>query len=246
MHALLLALGQQPEIAAGAARYLSALAPSLYCYVAQECLKRYLMAQGVVKPAMLITIATTCASPLLYWLFMFKLDMRLQGAACALNLAQLVQALLLAAYVVHRDARLRGRPEQTFQGWSREAVRGWGKYLKYAVPAAAMVGGRGPAAANPLPLLLCLARRWGQLLADPPARPPACLPARLRCCGAAGRPCHHPHPPTVHARAHKPRRRCAPSGGCTRSSSSWPGCCPTPRLRSALWACASRCRRGCT
>jgi hypothetical protein len=73
---------------------------------------------------------------------MFKLDMRLQGAAAALNVAQLLQALLLAAYVARRDAQLRGQPEQTSRGWSREALRGWGKYFKYAVPAAAMVGGR--------------------------------------------------------------------------------------------------------
>jgi MATE family multidrug resistance protein len=67
MEPLLLALGQEPQIAAGAAAYLSALTPSLYCYAAQECLKRYLMAQGVVTPAMVITIATTATSPFVYW-----------------------------------------------------------------------------------------------------------------------------------------------------------------------------------
>jgi hypothetical protein len=102
---------------------------------------------------------------------MFKLDMRLQGAAAALNMAQLLQALLLAAYTAHRDVRLRGKPEQTFRGWSREAVQGWGKYFKYAVPAAAMVGS---AAGPPLVLLRTLLAA---------CREPPLPPCRRRCLG---------------------------------------------------------------
>jgi hypothetical protein len=37
-----------------------------------ECLKRYLLAQRVVVPAMIITIATALVAPLYNWLLLFK------------------------------------------------------------------------------------------------------------------------------------------------------------------------------
>jgi hypothetical protein len=37
-----------------------------------ECLKRYLLAQQVVLPGMLITIITSCLCPLYNWLLIFK------------------------------------------------------------------------------------------------------------------------------------------------------------------------------
>lgn len=136
---ILLRLKQHPDIAAGSASYLTTLTPSLYAMVLQECLKRYLMAQGVVKPAMVITVLTTCIAPGACWLLIFKWGMGLQGAAWALNFLQAMQALLLVVYTVVRDVHLRGSLMQTFHGWSIEAAQGWGRYLKYALPAAAMI-----------------------------------------------------------------------------------------------------------
>lgn len=43
--ALLLALGQSPVIAASAATYLAALAPSMFLYVLSECLQTFLVVQ---------------------------------------------------------------------------------------------------------------------------------------------------------------------------------------------------------
>jgi Na+-driven multidrug efflux pump len=37
-----------------------------------ECLKRYLLAQQVVLPGMVITIITSCLCPLYNWLLIFK------------------------------------------------------------------------------------------------------------------------------------------------------------------------------
>jgi MATE family multidrug resistance protein len=136
---LLLRLGQQPEIAAGAAGYLAILTPSLFFCAVQETVKRYLMAQGVVTAPMLATIVTTVTAPAYYYLLMYRFGLGLDGAAWALNLCQMQQSMALVAYTAYRDLGLRGSPQQTFHGWSLEAVQGWGRYLGYAVPAAIML-----------------------------------------------------------------------------------------------------------
>lgn len=39
-------------------------------------------------------------------------------------------ALLLGGYIAWRDWSLRGLPHATWHGWSRDALRGWGTYLR--------------------------------------------------------------------------------------------------------------------
>jgi hypothetical protein len=46
--------------------------PTLYTGAVVECLKRYLLAQRVVLPGMVVTVATCLLSPIYNWLFIFK------------------------------------------------------------------------------------------------------------------------------------------------------------------------------
>lgn len=43
------------------------------------------MAQGVVRPASVVTLVGLALSPLYAWLFIFRLDWRLLGAAVAMD-----------------------------------------------------------------------------------------------------------------------------------------------------------------
>jgi hypothetical protein len=52
--------------------YLWLITPVVYMSALCECLKRYLLAQRVVVPAMIITIATALVAPLYNWLLLFK------------------------------------------------------------------------------------------------------------------------------------------------------------------------------
>lgn len=49
---------------------------------------------------------------------------------------------LLAAYVCARSWAQRGLDRRTWHGFSREALRGWGGYLKIAVPSVVMLCGK--------------------------------------------------------------------------------------------------------
>jgi hypothetical protein len=53
-------------------RYLRLITPTLYMNAVVECLKRYLLAQRVVVPGMVVTVLTCLLSPLYNWLLIFR------------------------------------------------------------------------------------------------------------------------------------------------------------------------------
>jgi MATE family multidrug resistance protein len=140
-HALLLQLGQQPDIAALASRYLILCIPCLFLTTTMECIRKYLQSQRAVKPAMAVSAAVLLASPLFFWLLVEKCQLGLDGAALAFIACQVTTLLGLLGYVMYRAWRLQGKREQTWGGWSGEAFQGWGEYCSYGLPAAAMIAG---------------------------------------------------------------------------------------------------------
>jgi len=141
MERIMLALGQDPGLAAASARYLQWTSPSLFFLTGAECLKRYLMAQSVILPATVAAIAAALVAVVFNYFFIFKFGMGLVGAAIASNIAQAAPLLVLVAWTVVREARMRaaGDAERTWFGWSREALSEWGEYCRLAAPSAAMV-----------------------------------------------------------------------------------------------------------
>lgn len=127
-HALLLRLGQQPDIAALASRYLILCIPCLFLTTAIECIRKYLQSQRAVKPAMTVAAVILAASPLFFWLLMDKLQMGLDGAALAFVACQVATLLGLLGYVVYRAYAMQGKREQTWGGWSAEAFKDWPEY----------------------------------------------------------------------------------------------------------------------
>ncbi|KAF8063707.1 DTX14 [Scenedesmus sp. PABB004] len=136
---VMLALGQDPHIAAGAATYLWAITPTLFMAALTECLKRYLLAQRVVLPGMVVTIVTALAAPLYFWLLTARWQLGLLGAARAFVLSQGTGAALLLGYTLWRDAARAGTPDATWPRPGAAVLAGWGTYLSYGLPAAAMI-----------------------------------------------------------------------------------------------------------
>lgn len=63
----------QPSAAALLRRsILWIVTPSLYSNALVECLRRYLLAQRVVLPGMLITVLSTCACPLYNYVLIYR------------------------------------------------------------------------------------------------------------------------------------------------------------------------------
>jgi Na+-driven multidrug efflux pump len=74
--------------------------------------------------------ATLAASPFIFWAFMVKAQMGLDGAALAFISCQLCTLIGLLGCVAWRAVRMQGKREQTWGGWSKEALQDWPEYLK--------------------------------------------------------------------------------------------------------------------
>ncbi|MEW5304049.1 MAG: hypothetical protein WDW36_006684 [Sanguina aurantia] len=103
---LLSVLGQPPDIAAGAARYLLLTLPALYLHSVHECMGRFLLAQGIVAPGVVISAITAAVTPVFCYVLVYKLEMQLDGAAYAYVATQATQTLLTLAYVGWRERQL--------------------------------------------------------------------------------------------------------------------------------------------
>lgn len=114
---LMTAVGQERAIAAGAARFLLLCTPALFCAGLFECLKRYLMAQGVVTPVTAVSLAAVLLAPPFNWALIFRAGLGLDGAAAALVATWVSMLCMLAAYVAWHERRRRGTPQQTWHGW---------------------------------------------------------------------------------------------------------------------------------
>lgn len=79
---------QDPLLSRSAARYIRLVIPALLAQCMFEIFKRYLMSQGVVRPASWVTLAGLALVPLYAYGFVFWLDWRLDGAAIAVSVTQ--------------------------------------------------------------------------------------------------------------------------------------------------------------
>ncbi|PWZ55133.1 Protein DETOXIFICATION 16 [Zea mays] len=133
---LLLAIGEDPDIAAEAGAYARWLIPSLAAFVPLTCHMRFLQTQSVVVPVMASSGVTALAHVLLCYTLVYKVGMGSKGAALGAAVSYSVNLAVLALYV-----RLSSACKATWTGFSTEAFSfsGLREYAKLAVPSAMMV-----------------------------------------------------------------------------------------------------------
>ncbi|GAB4817451.1 hypothetical protein N2152v2_004497 [Parachlorella kessleri] len=135
---LLALLGQDPDIAKAAGRYIRLYSPVLPLHGVVLCIYRYLLAQGAAAYVMVAGAVFFAATGPINSLLIFKLGLGLDGsalAAVACDVVYLVVLILLAAYHnLSKPPHIR-----PWQGWSWEAFLHWGPYLKVVVASIAMV-----------------------------------------------------------------------------------------------------------
>ena len=131
---ILVRLGQDPEIAAGAGLYIRWMIPGLFFYGWLQCHVRFLQTQKIVVPMMLSSGVTAANHVLMCWALVYKLDMGFKGAAMANAVSYLINVSILALYV-----RTSPSCKDTWTGFSAEAFRDIPGFLKLAVPSALML-----------------------------------------------------------------------------------------------------------
>ncbi|KAL6754135.1 MATE efflux family protein [Haematococcus lacustris] len=135
---VLVAMGQDPDIARAAGRFTILLAPCLVMDGADQCCRRYLAAQSIVQPLMLVTLLATLMTPAYLWYFIVRLDFGLDGAAVAWNCVQCTSLMGLVVYILWHNSQ-QDPALRTWHGWTRECLSDWGTYIRVAIPSMVMI-----------------------------------------------------------------------------------------------------------
>ena len=134
MTSILVALGEDPEIAQAAQTYVYWLIPILLSYVLLFPLIKFFQTQKAVLPLMICSgVTVICHVPLL-WLVIDKLQVGFIGAAIAMNVSLVINLSLLFCFL-----RFSSRFEKTFISLSWETFQDFGDFFRLALPSAIMM-----------------------------------------------------------------------------------------------------------
>uniref|UniRef100_A0A667YXD1 Multidrug and toxin extrusion protein n=1 Tax=Myripristis murdjan TaxID=586833 RepID=A0A667YXD1_9TELE len=132
--AILLCLGQRPEVARIAQLYIIAYLPAvpedinscgsiLWCFCSQSIILPQVYSAALANVA---NIATN-------YILVSWLDLGVHGSAAANTLSQIYICAFLFAYIWWKKLH-----EKTWGGWSAESLQEWGSYMKLAIPSTFM------------------------------------------------------------------------------------------------------------
>lgn len=137
----LVGMGQAPELAVDAERYVMIQIPSIPAFLGFTALRQYLQGRGIVAPALWITLLANVLNVILDWALIFghlgSPALGLTGAAIATTITRSFLLIGLALWVwrfrLHRGA---------WHGWSRRAFdrKGVGEIFAYGIPVAIQYG----------------------------------------------------------------------------------------------------------
>lgn len=131
---ILVSLGQDHDISAGAGEFNRGMIPGLFAYGILQCLIRFLQAQNIVVPMMISSGMTAIFHIFMCWLFLFKIKLGSRGAALANAVSYWINVLLLALYIKFSSACAK-----SYTGFSREAFKDILGFLRLAIPSAIMI-----------------------------------------------------------------------------------------------------------
>ncbi|PGG96433.1 hypothetical protein AJ80_09829 [Polytolypa hystricis UAMH7299] len=129
-----LILGQDPQLSRDSARFLRCLIPGGLGYIYFESMKKYLQAQGIMRPGTYVLFITSPINGVLNYLFCYTLKIGLLGAPLATSISYWLSFLLLVAY-----ARFIGGSE-CWGGWTRRSLNNMGTFAHLAVMGIVHVG----------------------------------------------------------------------------------------------------------
>ncbi|GAQ42650.1 hypothetical protein AtubIFM61612_002120 [Aspergillus tubingensis] len=129
-----LLLGQDPQLSRDSARFLTCLIPGGLGYIYFEAMKKYLQAQGIMRPGTYVLLITVPFNAFLNYLFCYTFHMGLLGAPFATGISYWLSFVLLVIY-----ARFIAGSE-CWGGWSRKAFENLGTFARLAFLGVVHVG----------------------------------------------------------------------------------------------------------
>ncbi|KAI4350977.1 hypothetical protein L6164_005377 [Bauhinia variegata] len=131
---ILMAFGQDPDIATEAGEYAFYLIPCIFGYALLQCLNRFLQTQNIVSPMMFSSGFTTLLHILICWIMVYKTGLGNKGAALANSVSYWVNVIILALYVKFSPSCA-----NTWTGFTKESLKDIPSFLRLAIPSAVMV-----------------------------------------------------------------------------------------------------------
>ncbi|CAK6966688.1 multidrug and toxin extrusion protein 1-like [Scomber scombrus] len=131
--AILLCLGQEPEVARIAQLYITVFLPAVPAMFLHHLQVSYLQNQGIILPQMYTAAMANVANLMTNYIFLYWLDLGVSGSAAANTLSQIYICAFLFAYICWKKLYV-----TTWGGWSVESLQEWGTYMKLAIPSTLM------------------------------------------------------------------------------------------------------------
>uniref|UniRef100_H3DFL1 Solute carrier family 47 member 3 n=1 Tax=Tetraodon nigroviridis TaxID=99883 RepID=H3DFL1_TETNG len=130
---ILLAVGQEAEVARLAQVYVKIFMPALPARFMYALEIKYMQNQGIIWPEVITGIFVNLLNALLNYIFLYPLNMGVAGSALANTLSQVSLMGILYCYIVWT-----GLYKATWTGWSKACLQDWG-YLSLAIPSMVMM-----------------------------------------------------------------------------------------------------------
>ncbi|XP_040902406.1 multidrug and toxin extrusion protein 1-like [Toxotes jaculatrix] len=131
--AILLCLGQDPEVARIAQLYITIFLPAVPAMFLHQLQVSYLQNQGIILPQMYTAAMANIANVVTNYIFLYWLNLGVSGSAAANALSQIYICAFLFAYIWWKKLYV-----ETWGGWSVESLQEWGSYMKLAIPSTLM------------------------------------------------------------------------------------------------------------
>ncbi|XP_077466757.1 multidrug and toxin extrusion protein 1 [Stigmatopora argus] len=131
---ILLAFGQEPEVARMSQLYIKIFMPALPATFMYELLARYLQNQGIIWPQVITGFVANLLNALINYIVLYALNMGVVGSALANTVSQFSMAGILYAYILWRRLH-----KGTWAGWSIECLQDWGSFIHLAIPSMVMM-----------------------------------------------------------------------------------------------------------
>jgi len=134
MELLLRLMGQDPEVALLAGRYMLIFIPGAIGFFLYIILSKYIMNQNIVMPNVVIGLVANVFNAVLHYVLLYQLGMGIEGSAVAQSASYILMFVLTLSYIIVFQ-----KYTETWDGWSWDCLQDWGQFCRLAIPGMLMV-----------------------------------------------------------------------------------------------------------